>query len=310
MVEPDSYALASGVRSRVNVQHIVLAYLAIVAGFMVVTGLRMTPDVFLVIAGLAALFVGRGRAFVRDWFPLIAIFLAWQVMRGVAWQSGLPIHSDAAIAVERWLNFGYVPSEVLQAHLRGGHISMLDIAMTAVYQAHFIVPLVLGFALWMHERRIFQTYMAVLLIVSIAQFVTTLFLPVAPPRFAYRYGEALDVVDVAGAVQGEHGWGAPSWIYTHVISNPVAAFPSLHAAYPLIALLAVRQVWPRLAPLFALYAATVWFAIVYLGHHYLVDAYAGAVYAAVGWLLVTRWRMRERATTEPTLVPEVVRDAE
>jgi membrane-associated phospholipid phosphatase len=47
------------------------------------------------------------------------------------------------------------------------------------------------------------------------------------------------------------------------------------------------------------------FAIVYTGEHYLVDALAGAVYAAIAWVLVQRLLGREQssASVERSSVP-------
>jgi hypothetical protein len=281
-------------------ERLLLVYLAAILVVMWVRGNRVTPDLFFVFAGIAALLIGRGKAFIRDWFPLIAAFLAWQVTRGIAWQAGFTVQSDSLIAIERALAFGIVPSEWLQAHLRGSGISPLDVALTLIYHSHFVLPLVLGFVLWLHHRWLFHRYMITLLVVSIAQFLTTLFLPAAPPRYAGLYGQPLNVVDVGLLVKEAFGWGEASWIYQNMIANPVAAFPSLHAAYPIIAFLAIRKVWPRWAWLGLVYIAVVWFTIVYLGHHYLIDAYAGAIYALLGWWAVGRLIERfTDATGEP-----------
>ena len=276
-------------------ERLLLVYLFAVVAIMWIRGNRVTPDLFFVFAGIAALLLGRGWAFVRDWFPLVAIFLAWQASRGIAWQAGFPVHSDDLIAAERLVHFGIVPSEWLQANLRPAEgVSALDVALTVIYHSHFVLPLTLGFALWLYHRRVFHRYMAVLLLASIAQFVTALVFPAAPPRFAGMYGESLAVVDVGDQVKAYYHFGEASWLYQNLIANPVAAFPSLHAAYPIIAWLGLRMAWPRLAWLGLVYTAVVWFAIVYLGHHYLVDAYGGALYALAAFATV-RWWMRRSA---------------
>ncbi|MCC6619456.1 MAG: phosphatase PAP2 family protein [Chloroflexi bacterium] len=274
-------------------ERLLLVYLAAIALIMVLGGYRMTPDVFFVFAGIAALLMGRGFAFVRDWFPLVAIFLAWQTMRGIAWQAGFTVQSDALIAVERAIHLGAVPTVVLQDALRGPGISPLDVFLATVYHAHFLLPLALGFLLWLSSRRLFYRYMAVLLVVSIVQFVVALLMPAAPPRFAYQFGEDLGVADVSLEVTQAFGWGGLSWAYANMIGNPYAAFPSLHAAYPVIALLTGRQRWPWLTWPFVIYTATVWFAIAYLGHHYLIDAYAGALLALGVWWAIGRWFIRD-----------------
>ncbi|MGH7751029.1 MAG: phosphatase PAP2 family protein, partial [Candidatus Dormibacteria bacterium] len=76
--------------------------------------------------------------------------------------------------------------------------------------------------------------------------------------------------------------------YQSLNPNPVAAFPSLHAAFPMLGLLALRSLdrrllWPALA-----WCLLVWVSIVYLGEHDLVDAVAGVASAALAWAVVTR----------------------
>jgi membrane-associated phospholipid phosphatase len=96
-----------------------------------------------------------------------------------------------------------------------------------------------------------------------------------------------------------------SWAYQNLNANPVAAFPSLHAAYPVLAYLYLRQAWPRGAWLMLAWGAVVIFAIVYLGHHYVIDAIGGVAYALavywavsrmsqVAWIRTALRRWRER----------------
>jgi membrane-associated phospholipid phosphatase len=73
-----------------------------------------------------------------------------------------------------------------------------------------------------------------------------------------------------------------------------AAFPSVHAAWPVVSLLVVMRypvsVWARVATLAQL--AIVWFAIVYAGEHYAIDVVAGTAFGAVAFVLVERFHGR------------------
>ena len=266
---------------------LLVGYLFFIVAFMVLKRAALTADVFVVFVSVIAVMLGRGRAFVRDWAPFLLIFLAWEAMRGVANQFGAEVQSDAVIAVERFVSFGIVPPVELQRLLHTpGVIGPLEMATAAIYAAHFLLPLAVAFILWLKRRRAYYHYVIALMLMSFAQFFTAVVLPVAPPRFAGLYGEALQVVDLGSAVAQQTGIGVLSWAYHNMIGNPVAAFPSLHAAYPILAYLYLRDHWPGVSWLMLVYTVAVWFSIMFLGHHYFVDALGGLVYAVVAYLVV------------------------
>jgi len=264
---------------------VLAAYFVGVLGTMLV--LRVTPsvDVFFIFGLLGALLIGRGLAFIRDWGPFLFIFFAWEGMRGLANHFGQAVHSDGVIAVERALMFGTVPTVSIQQWLRvPGTISALDVAMTFVYVSHFFFPLALAFFLWLRDRPRYYRFVTTLMAVSFAAFITFLLFPVAPPRFAGSYGEQLAVTDVMGEVLARANWTGFSWVYGNLVGNPVAAFPSMHAAYPLLVLLFLWERWRLAALVWLPVTLVIWFAVVYLGHHYVVDVIGGAAYAVVGYV--------------------------
>jgi len=70
-------------------------------------------------------------------------------------------------------------------------------------------------------------------------------------------------------------------------ANPVAAMPSLHTAYAMMAvaffLPVVRRRW---WPLLLAYPLAMTFTLVYSGEHYVIDVLVGWVYVAVTFLVV------------------------
>jgi membrane-associated phospholipid phosphatase len=118
------------------------------------------------------------------------------------------------------------------------------------------------------------------MLMSFAAFICYLLIPVAPPRFAGSFGESLAVRDIARETFEQlHFAPVTTWLYGSISGNPVAAFPSLHSAYPLLAFLFVRTRWPRASWLLLAWSAAIWFAVVYLAHHYVVDVVAGMGFA-------------------------------
>jgi membrane-associated phospholipid phosphatase len=93
--------------------------------------------------------------------------------------------------------------------------------------------------------------------------------------------------------------------------------PSLHSAYPLLAFLFVRKRWPRVSWFLLAWSAAIWFAVVYLGHHYVIDVVAGMAFAiGAYWILqnpaVSRFASRLaaplRRRREPPAVPSTLTD--
>lgn len=263
-------------------------YFAVVFAFTV--ALQITPgwDLFAVLAVMGVVVFGRGNAFVRDWGPFLVILVAWEGMRGVANAFGQAVQSDSVVAIERALFGGGVPSVELQRIFFDGTVRLHDYALTILYASHFVFPLAFAYLLWRGDRRIYYRFVITLLGVSFAAFLTFLLLPVAPPRLAFQYGEALPVTDIMAAVAGSVDWEAPAWMYRNLIGNPVAAFPSMHAGYPFLVLLFLAERSWRWALAWVPVTGAIWFATVYLGHHYVVDLLGGAVFAAVGYAVVKR----------------------
>ncbi len=84
-------------------------------------------------------------------------------------------------------------------------------------------------------------------------------------------------------------------IYNLFAANKVAAIPSLHAAYPVMIFLFslfLKRKW--LITLTGIYMLSVWYAVVYLGEHYLIDVIIGALYALVSFAIIYRRMFRSK----------------
>jgi hypothetical protein len=282
-IAADSRPADDGDRRHLSRAMLVLltGYVLLILVLMIARGAYMSPDLFVVLALVIAVVLGRTRLFLRDWLPFAAIFLAWESMRGLADEAGATVHSDDIVAIERFFFGGQVPSEVLQAAFhKAGVVSPLDMFTTFLYVAHFALPLVVAFAFWVAERRLYYRYLMALMLMSFAAFICYLLIPVAPPRFAYAYGQGLAVTDIARTTFEQlHFAPVTTWLYGSISGNPVAAMPSLHSAYPLLAFLFVRKRWPKVSLILLAWSMAIWFAVVYLGHHYAIDVAAGILFA-------------------------------
>ena len=291
----------------------VIAYAILLSFLMIARGISVTPDLVVVSFGLAALVLGRGKLFLRDWIPFVALFFAYELMRGYADKFGLPIHVSDVIAIERVIGLGNLPTTLLQS-LHHGPASSPDILATisiVFYFLHFPLPLAIGFLLWIHQRRLYYDFVAALIVLSMAAFVTYLLLPVAPPWWAAQNGYVAGVLHLSqtgfDGLAGFFGFHPDQYFYSYSVysisPNEVAAFPSLHAAYPFLAFLFARRAFGKVGWLMLAYTVCVWFAIVYLGEHWVVDIIGGVAYAFAAYFAITRgprWarRVMERVADE------------
>jgi hypothetical protein len=83
-----------------------------------------------------------------------------------------------------------------------------------------------------------------------------------------------------------------------VMSNPVAAMPSLHSAFAMcVVAFFFTQVRRRWIPLLLVYPLAMSITLAYTGEHYIVDALVGWTYVAVIYLGVARaekwWAARQ-----------------
>lgn len=278
----------------------IVGYVIVLSGLMIFSGVSITPDVMLVALGLAAVLLGRGRLFIRDWVPFIGLFLAYELMRGYADNINRVIHAADILGLERRLFGGQLPTEVLQHALHPATgLDPWAIIGTILYFLHFPLPIAIGFLLWIRRRRAYYDFVAALILLSMAGFATYLLLPVAPPWWAAAHGlipgpdgqPAITYLKAQGfndlaRLFGFEGRYLYSYAVYDVNPNQVAAFPSLHAAYPFLAFLFARRAFGRAGWAMLAYAICVWFAVVYLADHYVVDVIAGVVYAAVAYAAV------------------------
>jgi len=275
----------------------VIAYVVATTAFLIWRGISVSPDYFVFILLLGAVALGRWKAFIVDWMPFVVLFLGYEFLRGFAGKTGISPHYTEVIAVDHVLGLGTLPTLFLQSHLyHGGGPSALDIVSTLFYFMHFAYPLTLGYIFWIRDRSLFRRFAITLLAMSLGAFVFFLLVPVAPPWLASQGGLIPHVEKIISHTLPS----STDFIYKSMTPNQVAAFPSLHAAFPLLGMLYGLRLFGRRAaiPLGA-WVLAVTFSIVYLGEHYLVDALggfvlAGACYALVEWAAAYRLRPVKR----------------
>jgi hypothetical protein len=235
----------------------------------------------------AALVLGRGHTFVRDFAPFALGVFAYEWARTLAHRINPDAYYRPQLDADRVLGLGRTPSARLQGWLFDGHLRWHDHVLIFLHSLHFAVPLGLLFAVWLAYRPLFIQGAVALLAASFAAAAVFLAFPAAPPWLAVRAGLLHGVVRIRSLDGAQEAHGTLQKLFD---DNPVAAVPSLHAAYSLLVVLIVWRIWPRLTPLAVAYAVAMQFCVVYLGEHYVSDLIAGDVLALAVWWAVGRSR--------------------
>lgn len=248
--------------------------------------------------------------FGRDWWPAVAVLVVYTVSRGYA-DRGAPIpHVRELVAADErlwgWATGGVPPSVWLQRALFDPvHIHWWDVAVSFVYFSHFLVVPGIAAILWVRNRARWGHFMRRWITLSIAGLATYFAYPAAPPWLAARYGLPFDVGRISTRgwdAIGLHGAGNAVSMAQLDASNQIAAMPSLHSAFALLAVLfiapAVRRRW---WPLLAAYPLAMTFTLMYGGEHWVIDVLAGWSYVLVTLAAVSgaeRWWTRRRLSRE------------
>ncbi|NIR87736.1 inositol phosphorylceramide synthase [Candidatus Bathyarchaeota archaeon] len=236
------------------------------------------PDFLALCLFIYAAHMKRAHRFIKDWFPFMALLLAYDTMRGIAYKIAGIVHVTEPINAELYL-FGTIPTKVLQQFYR---TPILDWAGAFFYSLHFVIPFVFGFVLWYRSPKNYRKYTVALLITSYSALITFLAYPAAPPWFGINAERILFQMD------GVMGVPLYATIYAFIEPNPFAAIPSLHAAYPwVVSLYAIKIKRIKALPIL-IFPLGVWFSAVYLGEHYIIDLLAGVAYSTVAYFLAEK----------------------
>jgi membrane-associated phospholipid phosphatase len=197
----------------------------------------------------------------------------------------LRVHIDYPIAADRTLGLGELPSVRLQRRLAhqgpdGPEWHALDRVLVWAHWSWFLVPHgAVAYMLVRHPERFPRAAVMTYAVFNIGASFYWL-IPTAPPWYAASVavegdGQAPPVRRMMveyGEMFWRDGWSS---LYSVFGGNPLAAMPSLHFATSVMAALLLAEVGPLAGALGFGYTATLGFALVYLGEHYVVDLLGG-----------------------------------
>jgi membrane-associated phospholipid phosphatase len=243
----------------------------------------------------------RIRRLFLEWLPFVAVLFAYDFVRGFADGTRASAHTLPQVWTAKLVGDGSIPAVWLQQHLwhGAGHLKWYDYATWAVYASHFVVTPVLAAALWIRSAPLFRRFAAMVVVLALTGLATYALFPAMPPWLASEdhliphttrlmdpIASHIPLVDLRPLFEAGERY-----------SNDVAAIPSLHAAYALLAALFLARCTRRrsLRIALALYPLAMGFALVYGAEHYTLDVLLGWLYAVAAYVSVDRVLSRRSA---------------
>lgn len=278
---------------------IAIFYVLFVGGMIVyyqapVTASSLLAGVILAAIGLRKVHF-RGKALLS-----IALFLAgYGYIRDL-----LPILTDRVhifpmVQVDS-LVFGTLPTLTLQSLLYSAQtIQWYDYLFMFVYATHYAAPLVVAYILWRRSSELASEFALCFLLLSYLTFITYAAFPAMPPWMASNLGHIPQVTKIMNEIFASFSLSIFD-VYAKAGVNLIAAVPSMHAANPWLMYLFLRRTGKKRSRIFLLYVFTMWFAVVYLGEHYVVDVALGIAYATGVYFFLTHLAPISKAKTPKT----------
>jgi len=266
----------------------------------------ITPDRWALALFVAAILLGQGVAFVRDWLPFVFLVFGYEYMRGLAGNmiganqtdiNKQSLHSNVYVGVflnaDRALFGGTDPTAWLQQKLyTPGHVHWYDVIAALWYLLHFVLPCVFAFVLWIKYKERFWQFTIAFLFMTYTTFAFFLFLPSAPPWLANNWGYLHGIQFPFNQTwshlmpYGSHGDFQAIDLWTKHSGNPVAAFPSLHAAFPWLVTLYALKFFGKWGIPFLFYNPILWFSVVYSANHWVIDLLGGIAWATLSFVII------------------------
>lgn len=244
-----------------------------------------TPDKILVFATAVCLIFKQATEMLKRFVPFVGLLLVYESFRGIVPYLNHHVSYSWMPNVDKFMFGGHLPTAWLQSHLWNGQVQWYDFVLYLTYMLHFVLPFVLAFVVWKVYESQYWRYATAFLAVSFAGFLTFLIVPAAPPWMASDLGYIEQIDRISSSVWASLGIHDFPSVYNKISPNPVAAVPSLHAAYAtLFAIFAITIFKSRWRFLSVIYPVFIYFGTVYQGEHYLIDELLGGLYAVGAYL--------------------------
>lgn len=239
-----------------------------------------TPDKILVFLTLVAMIFSQAQKILKRFLPFVIVLLVYESFRGLAPVLNTHVNYIPMIFIDKIIGLGTLPTIFFQNFMWNGSLMWYDFVFYGAYTLHFVLPFALAVLIWKTRERIYWIYIMSFIILSFAGFFTYLIFPAAPPWMASDLGYTEHITRISSYVWAAFGIHDFPSVYNKISPNPVAAVPSLHAAYAfLFAYFITKMYRSKYRYISWIYPVLIWFGTVYMGEHYVVDAILGVIYA-------------------------------
>lgn len=247
-----------------------------------------TPDKLIIFLTFVFMMFSQAFQMLKRLLPFVAILLIYESFRGVADHLNSNVNYGLAPYMDRFL-FGDLPTVFLQNLLWSGQVSWYDFVFYLAYMLHFIIPVGLAILVWKTREKYYWRLINTYLLTTFAAFFTFLAFPAAPPWLAFQNHYIEPIVRISSNVWAALGLHDFPSFYNNISPNPVAAVPSLHAAWAtLFAIFVYRLYGRRWGLVAAIYPFLIYVGTVYQGEHYGFDIILGLIYALTAYKLTPR----------------------
>jgi len=244
--------------------------------------------------------LGKVKIFLEDWLFFIGFIYLFDSLRGSIYiaicRFNFPVYATYVVKLEKLL-FGGIPPLELQKWLLfphpPGNFSWFEKLITAAHGSHFVAFLLVGFIIWLYKSEHFRFFKISFYLCIFLGLLGYFAIPTVPPWMAANVFGLFPRISRFVSI-----------VYNLIIpdisagfdTNPVAAMPSLHGAFPVLCCLILWRIYRWKAWAFYGYGFFMLFVIVYTGEHYVVDVLAGGILAMICYFAARRVTSMELRT--------------
>lgn len=241
--------------------------------------LNITLGIVFLIAIPIIAYLSRSREFLINSMFCVTLLLSYEALQGII---GTFANAGNAIALDAFdrAMFGFDFTAAVQNAFASSTATLISIFFYGLHIYLVITALVL---FWFANKKVYKGYFYSMILTSYLALVTFAVFPSAPPWFT---GVAKNLVADGYKM-------LPDFINTLQqallsMSDKLAAFPSLHAAYATLFSAYTIKLNPKLGLISVPILLGVLFSTVYLGQHYVLDLIAGIAYSLIALFIVDR----------------------